>query len=41
MAVKETTERLMDVAEAHMRSAGHGGFSGSTDTIRSTSMSCH
>jgi TetR/AcrR family transcriptional regulator, transcriptional repressor for nem operon len=27
MAVKETTERLMDLAEAHIRNAGYGGFS--------------
>jgi signal transduction histidine kinase len=27
MAVKETAERLMDVAEAHMHSARYGGFS--------------
>jgi TetR/AcrR family transcriptional repressor of nem operon len=27
VAVKETAERLMDVAEAHMRGAGYGGFS--------------
>jgi hypothetical protein len=26
-AVKETAERLMDLAEAHIRSAGYGGFS--------------
>jgi hypothetical protein len=26
MAVRETAERLMDVAEAHMRSARYGGF---------------
>jgi hypothetical protein len=25
--VKETAERLMDLAEAHIRSGGYGGFS--------------
>jgi hypothetical protein len=27
MAVKETAERLMGLAEAHIRSAGYAGFS--------------
>jgi hypothetical protein len=26
-AVNETAERLMDMAEAHIRNAGYGGFS--------------
>ena len=27
MVVNQTAERLMDLAESHMRNAGYGGFS--------------